>query len=117
MHVPGVTRGNCLPTVIACFLDLDSPEDAPQVQDQYGVDGIDWRDKLNEWLSERGWEMGSLRGHSNDDEYYLVSGISPRNPKIYHVCIYHKGKLFHDPHPDQTGILAEEYFEYLEKTS
>lgn len=117
LHNPPISRGNCLPTVIACFMDLDSPEDAIQVQELYGKEGVDWQGELIDWLSERGWEMGSLRGHENNEEYYLVSGTSPRNPNIKHVCIYKDGKLFHDPHPDQTGILTEDYFEYLEKTN
>lgn len=117
LHNPPLSRGNCFPAVIACFLDLDSPEDVIQVQEIYDKEGIDWRDELDNWLINRGWEMGSLRNHLQTDEYYLVSGVSPRNPNINHVCIYQKGKLFHDPHPDQTGILTEDYFEYLEKIS
>lgn len=114
LHNPPESRGNCLPTVIACFLDLDSAEDVIQVQELYDkVD--DWQGDLIEWLGIRGWDMGGLRGHLDTDEYYLVTGVSPRNSKINHVCIYQKGKLWHDPHPDQTGILTEEYFEYLEK--
>jgi len=115
-HNPPESRGNCFPTVIACFMDLESGEDVLQVQELY--DKVeDWRGDLLEWLSIRNWELGGLRGHLDTDEFYLVSGISPRNPKVYHVCIYHKGKLWHDPHPDGTGILTEEYFEYLEKTN
>jgi len=114
LHIPDKVRGNCLPTVIACFMDLDSAEDVIQIQDTYdNVD--DWRSDLMEWLGIRGWEMGGLRGHLDTDEYYLVTGVSPRNSKINHVCIYQKGKLWHDPHPDQTGILNEKYFEYFEK--
>lgn len=95
-------------------MDLESPEDVLQVQELY--DKLeDWRGDLLEWLSLRGWEMGGLRGHLETEEFYLVSGISPRNKNIYHVCIYQNGKLWHDPHPDGTGILTEEYFEYLEK--
>ncbi|MGH2666067.1 hypothetical protein [Flavobacterium sp.] len=116
IHNPPITVGNCFPTVIACFMDLDSPEDAFQVQEIYKTDE-NYIDKLLEWLNARGWDLGSLGGHLDTDEYYLVSGKSPRNPDVYHICIYHKGKLWHDPHPDGTGITTEEYFEYLEKTS
>ncbi len=114
LHNPPVSRGNCLPTAIACFMDLESPEDVIQVQEFYDVDP-DWHIKLLEWINIRGWDLGSLRGHLETDEFYLVSGVSPRNPNVNHVCIYQKGKLYHDPHPDQTGILTEDYFEYLEK--
>lgn len=115
-HNPPESRGNCFPTVIACFMDLNSPEDVLQIQELY--DKVeDWRGDLLEWLNTRGWDIGTLHGHLDTDEFYLVSGVSPRNNKINHVCIYHKGKLWHDPHPDGTGILTEQYFEYLEKTN
>ena len=106
-------RGNCFPTVIACFMDLESAEDAIQIQEHFDDD--EWPNILMDWLIEKGWELGSLRDHLSTDEHYLVTGTSPRNPDIKHVCIYQNGKLYHDPHPDQTGILTEDYFEYLEK--
>lgn len=105
--------GNCFPTAIACFLDLESAEDAFQVQEHY--EGDDWVDKLNNWLTQRGWELGNKSdGHTLDsDEFYMVSGISPRNPDTTHICIYQRGKLWHDPHPTGAGILTEDYFYYL----
>jgi hypothetical protein len=115
LHNPPISKGNCFPTVIACFLDLQSPEDVLQVQEIYSAEGRDWHDELEQWLKEKGWEKEYINGHLFDDSYYLVSGQSPRNPKVSHVCIYKNGKLYHDPHPDQTGILSEDYFETLEK--
>jgi len=112
-HNPPEIRGNCFPTVIACFLDLESAENAFQVQELFGQD--DWMIQLLEWLNGKGWDIGTLNGHLYTDEFYLVTGVSPRNPKINHVCIYQNGKLWHDPHPDGTGILTEANFEYLEK--
>lgn len=108
------TRGNCLATVIACFLDCDNVEDVIQIQNHFDT-GEDWADKLFNWLWDNGWEKGCLRGHLLNNEFYLVTGVSPRNPKVKHICIYQNGKLWHDPHPDGTGILTEEIFEYLEK--
>ncbi len=96
-------------------MDLDSAEDALQVQEIY--DRNDWMEIFLEWLNASGWDLGSLNGHLDTDEYYLVTGLSPRNNKVNHVCIYYKGELWHDPHPDGTGILTETHFEYLEKTN
>ncbi len=50
-----------------------------------------------------------------EGQYYFVSGISPRNKDINHITIYRDGKIIHDPHPDNTGILSEERFEQLIK--
>lgn len=106
-------RGNCLPTVIACFLDYESAEDVLQIQEIY--DKVeDWKSEWLEWLTEKGLDVGTLGGHVHDDSFYLVTGISPRNPDINHVCIYQNGKLWHDPHPDQTGIINESYFQYVD---
>ena len=46
---------------------------------------------------------------------YLVSGKSPRG--VYHVCIYLNGKLAWDPHPSREGLVTEEYFETIVKTT
>lgn len=113
LHVPGEVRGNCFPTVIACFLDLDSPEDVFQIQEHY--DEPDWNIQIYEWLLSRGWEWSVGRGHLFNDEFYLVSGKSTRNPNVNHVVIYQNGELYHDPHPDQSGVLEPFNFEYLEK--
>jgi len=94
-------------------MDLDSAEDALQVQNLYNEES--WCETLIEWLNSNGWDLGTLHGHLDTDEFYLVTGISPRNSKINHVCIYQNGKLWHDPHPDGTGILTETNFQYLEK--
>lgn len=42
---PPEDRGNCFPTVIACFMNLESPEDCIQIQEHYNL--IDEND--NEW--------------------------------------------------------------------
>jgi hypothetical protein len=114
LHNPPLSRGNCYATVIACFMDLSCPEDVLQIQDIY--DKVeDWNAVLLEWVHEKGWELGSLQAHQYDNIHYLVSGVSPRNPEVMHICIYKNGELWHDPHPDKTGILTEKYFQYLEK--
>jgi hypothetical protein len=48
-----------------------------------------------------------------DGSYYLVAGESARG--TIHVCIYKNGALWHDPHPDQSGLLEEDMFEYFKK--
>jgi len=111
LHNPPEVLGNCFPAVIACFLDLDSPEDAIQIQEEYNDE--DWVTILDDWLIERGFEIIQINGHQNDDSYYLVTGMSPRG--VNHVCIYQNGELYHDPHPSGDGLLNENNFETIIK--
>ena len=108
-------RGNCLPTVIACIMDIENPEDVIQIQEYYDRNDILWIEKLDEWLLEKGWEYEYVGEHLFNDEYYLVSGNTIRN--IKHVCIYKNGKLFHDPHPSQQGLISETSIHTLRKTN
>lgn len=95
-------------------MDLESSEDVIQIQELY--DKVeDWQSELLMWVNEKGWDLGNINGHLDTDEHYLVTGVSPRNKNVNHVCIYKNGKLWHDPHPDSTGIITEEYFQKLEK--
>lgn len=110
-HLPA-ERGNCLPTAIACFMHLH-PEEVFQVQEHYDEDN--YQELLDDWIKEKGWKICYLEGHKFDNSFYLVSGLSPRNPNIWHICIYQNGKLWHDPHPDGTGIVTEEDFQELIK--
>ena len=50
IHNPSEILGNCFPTVIACFLDLNSPEDVIQIQEKYLEE--DWKlDELYEIIA------------------------------------------------------------------
>lgn len=117
-ELSGITidRGNPLAAIIASILDLDSPEDAIQIQEHYDSGEATWVILLSKWLEDRGWDWGSLEDHQYDDSLYLVYGVSPRSTT--HVCIYKNGKLFHDPYPgddeSKLGLVTEETFEFLE---
>lgn len=113
LHKPGETKGNCWPTVVACIMDLDSPEDAFQVQELY--DSGYWHEPFMNWIDEQGYDYKDIDGHLYDDSLYFVTGTSPRFVDIKHIVIYKNGKLYHDPHPDGTGILTEDYFEQMLK--
>jgi len=111
IHAPPEVLGNCFPTVIACFLDLDSPEDVIQIQEKFKEE--DWNIQLQTWLKERGWFWRTISGHLYDDSFYMVVGKTNRGAN--HVCIYKNGKLYHDPNPCNEGLLTEDIFETLIK--
>lgn len=114
-----VRRGNPLATIIACFLDIDDPEKVIQIQEHYpknddGTDAANWVLVLSSWLEERGWDWGVLDDHLYTGEPYIVYGKNRHG--ITHACIYKNGALWHDPHPDDDGLIEEAQIEYLRKT-
>jgi len=93
-------NGNCLAACLASILELRI-EDIPQFEDMFE----DWWPNVLKFLGSKG--LYPLRW---DEEYhfngfYLVRGTSPRDPEIDHQVIYFDGKIIHDPHPDNTGVL------------
>ena len=114
VHNPPEVLGNCFPTVIACFLDLNSPEDVIQIQEKYQEDN--WNIKLQEWLHERGWIWKTISGHLYDNSFYTVTGKVSRS-QANHICIYKNGELYHDPNPCNSGLISEDVFETLTKES
>jgi hypothetical protein len=106
-------RGNPLATIVACFLDLDSPEDAIQIQEHYDSGEATWVLVLSYWLEERGWDWGIQGDHKYDGSYYITYGVSPRGET--HACIYQNGVLHHDPHESGDGLMEESHFEYIRR--
>jgi hypothetical protein len=107
----GITRGNCWQTAIASVLDLPL-DDVPHFVDIDERGGENWWYFTCNWLWYRGYEIQRLSRHIYTNEYYFVSGKSPRGD-FYHVVIYQNGKMVHDPHPDSTGVLTEETFDII----
>ena len=60
------------------------------------------------WLAERGWGIVTIGAKGPffkkwfGKGYTLAGGTSPRG--LPHAVIYKDGELWHDPHPDGTGI-------------
>ena len=110
-------NGNCFPTAIACILDLDDPNEVFQTQDFDESDSRLALGGLLKWLAKRGYIFYNIENHSmaRKDEYYLVTGESPRDSSIWHVVIYQNGEMVWDPHPDRTGIVNEKHIEVIEK--
>ena len=110
-------RGNCFPTVMACIMGKDSPEDVIQIQEYYKETDEEedsaWVDVLNAWLLKEGWEWYELEGHQYDDSYYFVVGKTERD--TVHVCIFQNGELYHDPYPGGAGLTELYSFDYFNK--
>ena len=109
---PGKVRGNCWQTVIASVLDLPLDEVPHFVDVDERFHTENWFEYTWNWLNARGYQLERIPRHLYTNEYYFVSGPSPRG-NWYHVVIYRNGKMVHDPHPEGTGILAEHCFEVI----
>lgn len=117
-----IERGNCFASCIACIMDIPLNQ-VPNVEELFFIDGGYWWEVMLTWLTAKGWELtGVNMDYINsvsipNGDYYLVTGKSPRGD-FNHICIYQHGRLFHDTHPDGTGIEGEPtHYEILEKTT
>ncbi len=107
-------RGNCFAACIASILEIEC-EDVFQVQEHFHES--DWPEQLNNWLISRGyrWRYATIDEIRSNDTPIIVVGTSPRDCSILHTVIFVDGKMVHDPHPDNSGIVNHKVFEIIEK--
>ncbi len=71
--------------------------------------GQRWNEALDAWLSDRGLVRLNFKPFDGWDSmlkgFVVVSGPSPRSGMGWHAVVYWDGKLWHDPHPDRSGVL------------
>lgn len=108
------SEGNCWQTAVASILELPL-EDVPDFVNEHEAGGQHWWLHTVEFLKLHGYSIEPIWEHPDTDEYYLVSGPSPRHKEMYHVVIYQRGRMIHDPHPDGTGVLEEKHFDIIRK--
>lgn len=99
-------NGDCLRACVCSILEI-SDENVPNFVDDKNYPSI-----LLKFLNEHGYSLRYLDDHPDTDQYYIVSGISPRG--IMHATVYHNKQMVHDPHPDGGGVIFE-YCLILEK--
>ena len=111
------TNGNCWATCLACLLDLDQIPELDILNENWWDLSEQIANTKNLTLFEFPWYGGRFQ-----PRFCIVSGDSPRgNFKHSVIGKLHMNKekawveLLHDPHPDNTGILTEDYFEIIEK--
>lgn len=113
--------GNCVATCFANYLGKNISE-IPPVETlmspsmPYGLWGI----VSQIYFSLLWMELLRKDGHEfieseMKDDYYFVSGTSPRFPEYGHMVMYKKGKMVFDPHPDWIGITEEKTMFYIKK--
>jgi len=102
--------GNCLEACIASLFEINIDE-VPSLR--MGT----WQNDLNEWLIKKYglWSITITAGKPIPitDSNIIAIGMSERGLK--HAVIYCQGKLLHDPHPSNTGILEVDEFDLILK--
>jgi hypothetical protein len=105
--------GDCYRACIASILELNI-EDVPHFMLEH-----DWRKRIRNillFLKKYNYTLYSVDGLTDytlegENEYFIVSGNSPRNKNNKHAVVGYKGKIVHDPHPDKTNIDTYDYSE------
>lgn len=118
----GIHNGNCFAACLASLLEVPLWM-VPPFDDMFGRGG-EWRARTDEWL-KRFFGMQLLRfdpGIDDEDEpapvfpeFYIANGLSLRG--VHHAVIHRSGKLYHDPHPSNSGIQSVEWISYLESVA
>lgn len=101
--------GNCQSACIATITGI--PLDAIPNFTKLGKTDLQRRQAMCEWLWAHGW--GIVTFVASDTEirrwypgFVIAGGESARG--IYHGVVYKDGELWHDPHPDGTGLTKVE---------
>lgn len=101
-------QGNCFSTCIASILELPL-EDVPHF-----CDFDDWFTVTNDWLRERGLSYIEMPYPIDNWGSELVAGLGyhlihgPAKRGFLHSCVGYAGKIVHDPHPSNAGLLRQD---------
>jgi hypothetical protein len=110
-------RGNCLQACIASLFELKL-EEVPHF-----LEYEDWDKALEDFIDTQGYffegrapfkEINNLQFIDEKlGGYIILGGEGPRG--FGHAVIYKDGKLIHDPHPSEAGLLKEDCFFIIKK--
>lgn len=116
----GATPGNCMQTAVASLLDLpleEVPHFVALPENQWWSAFLDWVGKRGLRLEMYAPRFPTLAEYAGGtlitgplsmvpkDKIVLALGMAERG--FEHVVLYQDGKLVHDPHPSEAGLLAE----------
>jgi len=96
-------NGDCFSSCVASIFEIDVPNFMSGGQEKFS-------DNVDRWCEKMGLtsiDLSAEAGPRLYGCYTIASGPSPRNPDYLHAVVYYQGVLFHDPHPDKTGIIGK----------
>jgi len=102
------THGDCFSACLASLFELPL-SDVPNFFDLAGDDDAKWWAAVRDWLRPRGFGVMFLSlsdpAHlALFEGWQIVCGKSARG--LDHATIWRDGKMVHDPHPSQCGLIA-----------
>lgn len=99
-------RGNCFSACLASVFECPL-EDVPNFFDAADAAGTTWWEAVEAWLRPRGFAIITVQLAS--DQYAALQGWSivwgKSERGFEHSTVWHGGKMVHDPHPSQSGII------------
>jgi len=106
--------------MVTCYanaIGLD-PDDCPPFEKFFDVkhpDSYFYEDCVRIWFERLGYILEKTTKDPlpklNEHTFYFAIGPSQRGVK--HMVIWQNGKIYHDPHPSNDGLLSVDYWEYL----
>lgn len=95
--------GNCVQAALASILDLELDEVPHFLETASSPE--EWELAFQAWLHERRIFIARYSSEWIFPCLYLASGTTKRNPNVWHMVVMQDGKLIHDPHPENTGLV------------
>lgn len=110
----GADHGNCYGAAIASILEVPL-EALPDYMGEYKA-GRDWHGLLSAYLYRHHGVMlmevdRRLTPFVQPKGWHLLNGMGPRD--LPHSTVGRDGELVFDPHPDRTGLVKVESYEFL----
>jgi hypothetical protein len=96
---------DCFSACLASVMELPL-EAVPKFFEIAGKDETEWWKAVKGWLATHGWGVINIDCNAfklrRIDGCLIVAGESARG--LDHSTVWDKGKMVHDPHPEQRGI-------------
>lgn len=99
--------GNCFSACLASLFEVPI-EEVPNFFDLAGEDDALWWGEVRNWLRVRGFgimflDLPDPAFLAHFEGWFIVSGKAARG--LDHATIWRDGKMVHDPHPSQCGLI------------
>jgi hypothetical protein len=109
---------NCFAAAIASILEVSLsavPDEADFWKPGMGLEesGKLYEPAVHAWLRERGYLLicvdvvNVFYAGAEFDPFCILSGLSPRNPKVHHAIVARGNKPVHDPHPSRDYLAGD----------
>lgn len=121
-HNPPKQIGNCFSACLASIFEvplITVPHFGSKIYEKFPNDpasaraSLYWFRCVNAWLKEFGFYYTTIAIPNQENEismtrgYHIIEGMSPRG--FRHAVVGFSGIMAHDPHPEGTGLVKEEY--------